>query len=198
MRAWLLLAVVACGNEKKPPAPEVSGSLSLDGKPLTVSSCRAGRGVTTYVEVLTVQGKLRFEDKQLFWATDVAARAGSRANDRGDKLECQKLDRSWGGGMRPDGTAYFRGHLIFACRGPAGAVTGDLMIDCGRITAEERASLDKNRTDMLSERCDAIDKRAAELGATSRCRDDKWSGEVQACVLAAATKDVWDACLTAR
>ena len=191
MRAWLLLALVACGNAKKPPTPEVTGSLSLDGKPLTVSSCRAGRGVTTYVEVLTAQGKLRFEDKQLFWATDVAA-------GRGDKLECQKLDRSWGGGMRTDGTAYFRGHLIFACRGPAGAVTGDLMIDCGRITAEERASLDKNRTDMLSERCDAIDTRAAELGATSRCRDDKWSGEIQACVLAATTKAAWDACLTPR
>ncbi|MBA3503770.1 MAG: hypothetical protein M4D80_06015 [Myxococcota bacterium] len=191
MRAWLLLVVVACGSEKKPPKPEVQGSLSLDGKPLTVSSCRAGRGVTTYVEVLTAQGKLRFEDKQLFWAT-------TAADGRGDKLDCQKLDRSWGGGMRPDGTAYFRGHLIFACRGPAGAVTGDLMIDCGRITAEERASLDKNRTDMLVERCDDIDKRAAELGATSRCREDKWSGEIQACVNAATTKEAWDACLTAR
>ena len=191
MRVWLLLFVVACGSAKKPPKPEVQGSLSLDGKPLTVSSCRAGRGVTTYVEILTAQGKLRFEDKQLFWAT-------TAEHGRGDKLDCPKLDRSWGGGMRTDGTAYFRGHLIFACRGPAGAVAGDLMIDCGRITAEERASLDKNRTEMLSERCDDIDKRAAELGATSRCREDRWSGEIQACVNAATTKEAWDACLAPR
>ena len=190
MRIALLLALVACGNETPKKSPEVTGSLSLDGKPLAIVSCRAGRGVTTYVELLTAEGKLRFEDKQLFWS--------KQDPGRGDKLECEKLDRSWGGGMRKDGTAYFRGHLIFACKGPVGAITGDVTMDCGGITAEERASLDKNRTDMLAERCDDVDKRATELGAASRCREDKWSGELQACVLAATDKAAWDACLTRR
>ena len=136
---WLsaLLLVAACSDKKPPPASEVQGTLSLDNKPLAVTQCRAGRGVTTYVELVTAQGKLRFEDKQLFWSTDIHA-------GRGDKLECTKLDRSWGGGMRKDGTSYFRGHLMFNCLGPAGAITGDLTADCGGTTAEERQSLDEN------------------------------------------------------
>ena len=193
MRALLLLALVACGGEKdKPPPakPEVQGTLSLDGKPLTIVRCRAGQDVTTYVELLTARGKLRFEDKQMWWSADDPG--------RGDKLECEKLDRSWGGGKRKDGTAYFRGHLIFVCRGPVGALAGDVTVDCGSITAEEREQLDKGRNDLLSERCPSINARAAQLGATSRCLEDKWSSELQACVLAAADKAAWDACLSPR
>ena len=144
MRAVLLLALVACGSEKKPPppSPEVRGTLSLDGKPLAITQCRAGRGVTTYVELTTAAGKLRFEDKQLYWAPP-----GEPL--RGDLLACDKLDRSWGGGLRGDGTSYFRGHLIFVCRGPQGQpLTGDVQVDCGGITAAERAELDKNRDEM--------------------------------------------------
>ena len=155
-RALLLLALVACGCEKKkktPPSPEVRGTLSLDGKPLTIAKCRAGRGVTTYVELETAEGKLRFEDKQLFWASPGSAGAHSDADaSRGlddARLECTKLDRSWGGGLRKDGTSYFRGHLIFACRAPTGQpITGDVQVDCGGITDEERRELDRNRDEM--------------------------------------------------
>lgn len=136
---WLpvLLLVAACSDKKPPAKREVEGTLSLEGKPLAVTQCRTGRGVTTYVELVTAQGKLRFEDAKMFWSPDVNA-------GRGDQLECRKLDRSWGGGLRADNTSYFRGHLMFNCMGPAGAITGDVMVDCGGTTDEERRQLDEN------------------------------------------------------
>jgi hypothetical protein len=137
---WLavLLVVAACSDKKPPPAKhEVEGTLSVAGKPVAVTACRAGRGVTTYVELVTAEGKLRFEDAKLFWSKDVAA-------GRGDQLACRKLDRSWGGGLRRDNTSYFRGHLMFDCMGPAGAISGDLTADCGNTTAEERQQLEEN------------------------------------------------------
>lgn len=168
MRAVALaLLVAACGkgDTKSTTSKEVEGSLSLGGKPLTVTACRAGRGVTTYVELVTAAGKLRFENQHLYWA--------QKDFGRGDELACDKLERSWGGGLRKDGTAYFRGHLIFVCRGPTGPLTGDVTVDCGRITAEERASLDKNRSDMLAEqaatkRCEEVEKHEAELFGPAR------------------------------
>jgi len=57
-------------------------------------------------------------------------------------LACQKLDRSWGGGVRKDGAAYFRGTLAFRCS----ALAGDLTLDCGQITPEEAAKLSHNRS----------------------------------------------------
>ncbi|MBA3397243.1 MAG: hypothetical protein H0T89_31745 [Deltaproteobacteria bacterium] len=132
--------VAACkSRERASTSPEVSGMLALDGKPLVVTRCVPGRGVTTFVELVTAAGKLRFEDRQLFWNRDV------EAVTRGDQLECEKLDRSWGGGQRPDGSSYFRGTLDFRCTGTAGALVGNVTADCGQITAEERRSLDENR-----------------------------------------------------
>jgi hypothetical protein len=185
----LLLALAACKSEKKAAAtkPDVQGTLAIAGKPTDVTTCRAGRGVTTYVELVTGQGKLRFENQKLYWSqTDFG---------RGDELTCDKLDRSWGGGTRKDGTAYFRGHLIFVCKGPPGTVTGDLTVDCGRITPEERAQLDQSRTDILLERCTEIDRRAGELGATSRCRELRYGAEVQGCLLNAKDVAAWETCL---
>ncbi len=134
-------------SESPPPATtkEVVGALALDGKPLVVTRCRPGRGVTTFVELVTAAGTLRFEDRQLFWRTD------PQAVSRGAPLDCEKLDRSWGGGQRLDGTAYFRGRLDFRCRGAVGALVGDVTVDCGEITAAERASLDANRQQTLDQ-----------------------------------------------
>jgi hypothetical protein len=184
----LVLSLVACNREKRHAAQQdVQGTLSIEGKPVPITTCRAGRGVTTYVELVTAMGKLRFEDQKLFWS--------QQDFGKGDELSCDKLDRSWGGGMRKDGTAYFRGHLIFVCKGAPGAITGDVTVDCGRITPAERAQLDQNREGLLQERCPEIDKRAAALGATSRCREDKYSSEVQGCLLNAKDALAWDACL---
>ena len=191
--ALLLLAACEKKSKAKPPSPEVTGALELDGKPLDITRCVAGRGVTTYVEVITAAGKLRFEDKQLFWA---ASNPG-----RGDLLQCDKLDRSWGGGQRKDGTSYFRGHLIFVCRGPSGqSLTGDLQLDCGGITTDERAQLDKNRQDM---RCEQVQQREAQLRTKepnaiilTACREDKWSAEIQQCMLAAKDVEGWRTCLS--
>jgi len=167
-----VLCAAACGKGDTKASPEVQGTLSLDGKPLAVTKCRAGRGVTTYVELVTAAGKLRFEDKQLFWTPQAKGDFG-----RGDKLECDKLERSWGGGLRKDGTSYFRGHLIFVCRGPAGPLAGDVTVDCGGITPEERAQLDKNRADMRAEqaaaandRCEDVEKHEAELFGPARAQ----------------------------
>lgn len=114
-------------------ADRIDGTLTVDGAPVAITTCRPGRGVTTFVELVTAKGTLRFENKQLSWD--------------GKLLECTKLDRSWGGGQRPDGSAYFRGTLRFAC----GAISGDVTVDCGGITSTERAQLDANRQQMLDE-----------------------------------------------
>ncbi|HLL22234.1 MAG TPA: hypothetical protein VK427_08880 [Kofleriaceae bacterium] len=186
MRVAPLLLLAACGSAKEPAPTEVRGSLSIDGKPLAPTACRVGRGVGTYAEVVTAQGKLRFEDKQLFWTTD--AKVG-----RGETLACDKLERSWGGGMRTDGTAYFRGHLIFTCTGTAGAIVGDLELDCGGITAEERAQLDKSRVDV---RCQQLADRATKLG-TDAAACATWLIPQQDCLLRAEDKAAWDACFGA-
>lgn len=122
--------------------PEIVGSLWVDGKAVTTTACRPGRGFGTYVEVVTDTGKLRFEDKSLYWSPD------PKDPLRGDRLDCEKLDRSWGGGSRADGTSYWRGTLAFACTAKKFAVSGELTLDCGNITPEERAGLDAQRRDM--------------------------------------------------
>jgi len=150
-----IATLVACKDEPKAPDPGpvtspvrdtstdvVRGSLTVDGSAANLTACRPGHAVHTYVEVVTSKGRLRFEDTKLYWSAAVDGVT------RGDALDCDKLDRSWGGGVRTDGTAYWRGTLAFACKGAA-AIAGDLTLDCGNITAEERAQLDGNRADML-------------------------------------------------
>lgn len=138
LRPALLLALASCG---RPAAQtrEVVGTLVVDGKAVPVVACRPDHAVHVYVELVTASGVLRFEDGGLYWNPD------REAVSRGPKLTCTKLDRSWGGGNRVDGTSYWRGTLDFAC----GTVTGDLSLDCGDITPEERQSLDDNRRKAL-------------------------------------------------
>ncbi|MEO8706470.1 MAG: hypothetical protein ABI867_40975 [Kofleriaceae bacterium] len=148
MRAAALAVVCACSSDPAPPAIEVvtptgardvfTGTITVAGKPGAPTACSPGHSVHTFVEVVTSAGKLRFEDQQLYWNPTPGAIT------RGDRLECTKLDRSWGGGNRSDGTSYWRGTLVFTC----GAITGDLDLDCGSITKEERAQLDANRRSM--------------------------------------------------
>lgn len=128
-----------------PPQPDkIVGALTVDGVGQTLTTCRTGRATTTYVELVTAAGILRFENRKLWWRTDPGAVTAGTA------LDCPRLERSWGGGARADGSAYFRGRLIFDCRGVAGpagvpVVRGDVSVDCGRITAAERRELDRNR-----------------------------------------------------
>ena len=137
------LAVVAwaagCGGTtSEPPTSSrdvFTGTLVVDGRPVALTGCRPGRSVHTFVEVVTAVGTLRFEDQRLYW------NPVPDAITRGDLLTCSKLDRSWGGGNRGDGTSYWRGTLAFTCSG----YSGDLVLDCGDITATERAQLDANR-----------------------------------------------------
>lgn len=153
--AALALAVASCKDKPRGTAfgaaatgsgssttSEIVGSLWVDGKAVTTTACRPGRGFGTYVEVVTDAGKLRFEDKSLYWSPN------PKDPLRGDRLDCEKLDRSWGGGSRADGTSYWRGTLAFACTAKKFAVSGELALDCGNITPEERAGLDAQRRDM--------------------------------------------------
>jgi hypothetical protein len=148
-----VLAIGCSKREVPPPAPtpastpaaapadKIEGMLTIDGAPVPITACRPGHGVSTFVELVTAAGTLRFENKQLSW--------------NGEVLACTKLDRSWGGGTRPDGTAYWRGTLRFECdrKSPRGGdrASGDITVDCGGITPTERAQLDANRKDMLDE-----------------------------------------------
>lgn len=144
MRAAVLLLLFACREEpaskhqvivsdSSAGAPDViTGAIVDNGVAITPTACRVLRepisGQTVLVvEAITPRGTLRFANAQLVW--------------KGSVLACTKLDRSWGGGSRTDGTHYWRGMLDFVC----GAVTGKLELDCGGITPAERAQLDANR-----------------------------------------------------
>lgn len=148
MRLALLVAVT-CGLGCERPAPsrvqEVAGSLTVGGEVMSPLACRPGRAVHTFVELVSPRGVLRFEDRELYWARDPGVTVA------GEKLACSRLDRSWGGGSRPDGSSYWRGSLSFDCTMGAVVVTGDLILDCGKITAEERQQLDGQRNDLRDE-----------------------------------------------
>lgn len=122
-----------------PAGDRMTGTLRLGATDLALTACHAGQGETTYVEVTTAAGRLRFEAKQLFWQPDAATKA------RGEALACGDIRRSWGGGQRDDGSSFFRGTLRFRCEVPGGApLIGDLTLDCGGVTANERKLLDEN------------------------------------------------------
>jgi len=143
--AVVLVVAVACGKSAPARPPEVTGTLSVGGEALSPLTCRPGRAAHTFVEVVSPKGILRFEDRELYWAADV------HAVGAGAKLGCTKLDRSWGGGSRPDGSVYWRGILAFECALGPTAVRGDLDLDCGNITPEEREQLDGQRDHMRDE-----------------------------------------------
>ena len=117
----------ACKSEPAAAHRDIAGAFTVDGVPAELIRCRPGHGAHVFVEVDTSLGVLRFGSGKLSW--------------KGADLTCQKLDRSWGGGVRKDGAAYFRGILAFRC----GALAGDLTLDCGQITPEEAAELSHNR-----------------------------------------------------
>jgi len=163
MRALPLvaLALVACGSKGAPASKEVTGTFTVKGEPVTITKCRPDRGIDgVYVVFETKQGALRFEKRQLYWSSD-----DPEGFMRGATLDCTKLDRSWGGGTRSDGTAYFRGTLDFDCHDGPNAYVGNLTADCGNITAEERASLDKQRAGLREEQKKAAGSNAGSAGS---------------------------------
>jgi hypothetical protein len=153
VRLLLVLGLAACGSKDEPAAVEVigtasatdvvKGTLVVDGAPATLGACKPGHSTRPFVELVTSKGKLRFENQILYWNPE------RDAVTRGAELSCTKLDRSWGGGVRlpGDGTSYWRGKLWFTC----GAITGELELDCGNITAKERAELDGRRQETLEQ-----------------------------------------------
>ncbi|MBL0213655.1 MAG: hypothetical protein IPQ07_07220 [Myxococcales bacterium] len=137
------LAAAACGNTSPAASKEVQGTLVIAGETVTVTKCRPDHGLSTYVVLENAKGAVRFEDKRMFWSS-----RDPEGTTQGHALDCTKLDRSWGGGVRLDNTAYWRGTLAFECKDGATPITGQLTLDCGNITPEERASLDQQRTDL--------------------------------------------------
>jgi hypothetical protein len=125
--------LAACGS--KPAAPDITGTLSIHGTDVSSKmQCKPGAAVHIFVDIVTPEGTLRFEDQKL--------------SMNGEVLACDKLDRSWNGARRPNGTAYWRGTLAFDCAGEPGRIVGDLDLACGNITLEERAQLDKAKAEL--------------------------------------------------
>jgi hypothetical protein len=128
-----------------PPAPasdKIEGTLTLDGRPLELVACRPGRVPRLHVDLVTRAGALRFvsgEDARMFW------NPRPDTTEAGAPLDCSIPHRSWGGGTRADGTAYFRGELAFSCRGAPGVFEGKVSLDCGDIRSFERQGLDQQR-----------------------------------------------------
>jgi hypothetical protein len=133
----------------RPVVPDkIEGWLTLDGKPLEILRCRPGHEGTVYIDLVTAAGALRFvggETERMFWNAD------PDANRRGAPLDCSIPHRSWGGGQRADGTAYFRGELALECQGPPGALRGKVALDCGNIDSYERGLLDERRREKREE-----------------------------------------------
>jgi hypothetical protein len=131
------------GAARRAPVPDrIEGTLTLDDAPLAIAACRPGRDPALYVDLVTAVGALRFvsgEAERMFWNPRPAA------NTRGEAIACSIPHRSWGGGNRADGAAYFRGELAFSCRGAPGALEGKVSLDCGDIRPDERAGLDDQR-----------------------------------------------------
>jgi hypothetical protein len=128
-RGLVIVALAgACGRSEPATRRELTGTVLVGGVPAALRGCRPGHTDHVFVEIDTSIGVLRFAAGTLAW--------------NGIALACQKLDRSWGGGIRRDGTAYFRGHLAFRCA----PVAGDLTLDCGQTTPEEASSLERNRS----------------------------------------------------
>ncbi len=99
LAAALLLALAACKSAT--PSNEVTGTLTLEGATVTVTKCRPERGADgVYVVLETPKSALRFEGKKLWWNRD-----DPEGFAPGAALECKRLDRSWGGGSRLDGTS---------------------------------------------------------------------------------------------
>ncbi|MBC7977757.1 MAG: hypothetical protein H7138_22490, partial [Myxococcales bacterium] len=121
--AWLASACSKPEPATSPMAPEVAGRVTVGATAATLQRCRPGHAGRVFVEVDTSLGTLRFGEGKLHW--------------NGEEQRCDKLDRSWGGGLRQDGSAYFRGTLAFRC----GTLDGELTLDCGQITPAERAEL---------------------------------------------------------
>lgn len=148
----LALALAACSSTK-PAQPDITGTLVVNG--VDVSSkmeCKAGAAVHIFVDIVTPEGTLRFEDQKL--------------SMNGEVLACAKLDRKWNGTRRSDGTAYWRGTLAFEC----GELRGDLDLACGNITLEERAQLDRAQRELDEQkRRNAADPKgsAAPVGSGS-------------------------------
>jgi hypothetical protein len=140
-------------DEVVPPPPRLAGGDRLTGvlrvgeHAVALTGCHAGKVEHVFVDVLTAEGTLRFQEEELYWNREADG-------TRGPRLDCSKLDRSWGGINRDDGTSVFRGALAFRCTLGATAVTGDLEVECGQLTADERARLDLDREDMRDERRD--------------------------------------------
>src|SRR5262245_6455124 len=124
MRSLALVMLVACsrdqhderqtgaGSSARPPSldgglrvhvrDKIEGSIRLDGKPHAITGCRPGRDGSLYVDLITAAGTLRwiaYEERRMLWS--------------GAPVECTKIDRTWGGGSRSDGTSYVRGHFAF-------------------------------------------------------------------------------------
>ncbi|MGE0545639.1 MAG: hypothetical protein AB7R00_01190 [Kofleriaceae bacterium] len=143
-----MTAVMVCGAlgcEREKPAltskrPDViAGTMAIDRLPYEITACNPGHTTHTFVEIVTGAGVLRFEQQKLYWRTGATPAPGQ-------ELSCTKLDRSWGGGTRSDGTSYWRGWLDVLCPGPP-RIEGRVKLECGSITPQERFQLDKNARD---------------------------------------------------
>ncbi len=141
----LFVVLVACKHDAAPPAdPEISGSFTIDDAPMRLTECHPSAGPEGIAVQLTTEtgGRLRFRKAEM---------AFQFQSEAWEVLACDKLERSWGGGARVDGSAYWRGTLDFRCAWGHLMLAGKLALDCGKITPDERRSLDKNRAESLKE-----------------------------------------------
>jgi hypothetical protein len=163
MRAFVIL-VIASACSTKPKAADITGTLVISGHDVSSKmQCRPGAAMHIFVDIVTPQGTLRFEDQKL--------------SLEGEVLACDKLDRKWNGARRPDGTAYWRGTLAFDCAHEPGRITGDLVLACGNLTLEERAALDKADRELEEQKRRNADRNAGAAATNDAASGDAASGD---------------------
>ncbi len=126
-----ILALAACGSQ-----PTI-GTLTIDGQATPIAACRVVENAHrdgVALDLVHARGRLRFTRQHLYSTAHVDDL------DDGTELTCAKLDRRWGGGIRPGGGGYWKGMLDVRCD----RVVGRIELACGDPTPEETRQLDDN------------------------------------------------------
>jgi hypothetical protein len=110
---------IACDSDTDRKAAEVTGTITIGGKPANVASCKATPGPGGAV--------LRIElDGGLVLVADPASGMHWQKGGAGGKLDCTRVaSKQEAHGARS------KGDLALTCTHPDGKIVADLHVDCG-------------------------------------------------------------------
>ena len=117
--------------------PEVTGTVLVDGKPVTITRCVVERRLDTRVTMLFAGGSVSFEDDHLF----LYEGDDDDAIMRGTELSCGRPGGNQAMGTGTDRKGWVRGTLRADCTGPR-PVKVDVTLACGAVSAEDQKQIE--------------------------------------------------------